>query len=152
VGLVGVDETKWVDCPGGINTRQRKTDPPRTRAQEVPSGNPEMRVIVIDSDERRGYEQAKREQAMERARQRLEKLQGRVASGDLKRPEKIGAAVERIMQKYHGYRYFDWKLRDGTLGFSESETHLEREKKLEGRYVIITAEKGLRVLDALALH
>ena len=55
-------------------------------------------MIVIDSDERRGYEQAKREQAMERARQRLEKLKERVAAGDLKRPEKIGAAVERIMK------------------------------------------------------
>ena len=50
---------------------------------------------------------------MERARQRLEKLKERVAAGDLKRPEKIGAAVERIMQKYHGYRYFDWKLNGG---------------------------------------
>ena len=152
VWLDAVDDAKWIDCPGGINTRERKTDPPRTRAQEVPSGNPDLRVIVIDSDERRGYEQAKREQAMERARQRLEKLKERVASGDLKRPEKIGAAVERIMQKYHGYRYFDWKLKDGVLEFSESETHLGREKKIEGKYVIMTSEKGLSVLDAAAMY
>jgi transposase len=150
--LDAVDDTKWIDCPGGINARERKTDPPRTRAQEVPAGNPEMRVFVIDSDERRGFEQAKREQAMERARQKLEKLEERVASGDLKQPEKIGAAVERIMQKYHGYRYFDWKLSDGMLEFSESETHLEREKKIEGKYVIATSEKGLGVLDAVAMY
>src|ERR1700730_11130641 len=150
--LHAVDHTKWIDCPGGINTRERKTDPPRTRAQEVPSGNPDIRVIVIDSDERRGYEQAKREQAMVRARQKLEKLKERVASGDLKRPEKIGAAVERVMQKYHGYRYFDWKLHGGVLEFSESETHLGREKKIEGKYVITTSEKGLSVLDAVALY
>jgi transposase len=150
--LDAVDDTKWIDCPGGINTRERKTDPPRTRAQEVLSGNPEMRVIVIDSDERRGYEQAKREQAMERARQKLEKLKERIASGDLRRPEKIGAAVARIMQRYHGYRYFDWKLNGGTLEFSESETHLGREKKLEGKYVIATSEKGLSVLDAVAMY
>jgi transposase len=150
--LDAVDETKWIDCPGGINTRERKTDPPRTRAQEVPSGDPGLRVIVIDSDERRGYEQAKREQAMERARQKLEELKERVASGDLKRPEKIGAAAERIMQRYHGYRYFDWKLKDGALGFSESETRLGREKKIEGKYVIVTGEKGLGVLDAVAMY
>jgi transposase len=150
--LDAVDDTKWVDCPGGINTRERKTDPPRTRAQEVPSGDPDLRVIVIDSDERRGYEQAKREQAMERARQRLEKLKERVASGDLKRPEKIGAAAERIMQRYHGYRYFDWKLEDGAPEFSEGETHLGREKKIEGKYVIMTGEKGLGVLDAVAMY
>ena len=109
-------------------------------------------MIVIDSDERRGYEQAKREQAMERARQRLKKLQERVATGDLKRPEKIGAAVERIMQKYHGYRYFDWKRTAGTLEFWESEERLGHETKIEGKYVILTSETGLSVLDAVAMY
>jgi transposase len=150
--LDAVDDSKWIDCPGGINTQERKADPPRTRAQEVPSGDPDRRVIVIDSEERRGYEQAKREQAMERARQKLDRLKERVASGDLKRPEKIGAAVERIMQKYHGYRYFDWRLENGLLEYFEGETRLGREKKIEGKYVIATSEKGLSVLDAVALY
>jgi transposase len=70
----------------------------------------------------------------------------------LKQPEKIGAAVERIMQRYHGYRYFDWKLDGGVLEFSESPTHFEREKRIEGKYVIATSEKGLSVLDAVALY
>ena len=147
-----VDETKWVDCPGGINARERKTNPLRTRAQEVPSGDPAVRVIVIDSDERRAYEQGKREQAMERAREKLAKLKARVAAGGLKQPEKIGAAVERIMQHYHGYRYFEWKLVGGAPEYSESPTHLEREKRIEGKYVIATSEKGLSVLDAVALY
>jgi transposase len=150
--LAAVDDTKWIDCPGGINAQERKANPLRTRAQEVPSGDPALRVFVIDSDERRGYEQAKREQAMGRARQKLEKLQERIASGDVKRPEKIGAAVERIMQRSHGYRYFDWRLHAGALEFSESKAHLEREKKIEGKYVIATSEKGLSVLDAVALY
>ena len=150
--LHAVDDTKWIDCPGGINAQERKTNPLRTRAQEVPSGNSAMRVFVIDSDERRGYEQTKREQAMGRARQKLERLQERISCGALKRPEKIGAAVERIMQRYHGYRYFDWELGAGSLEFSESKTRLEREKKIEGKYVIATSEKGLSVLDAVALY
>jgi transposase len=150
--LEAVDDAKWVSCPGGINTRERKTDPPRTRAQEVLSGDPGLRVIVIDSDERRGYEQAKREQAMERARQRLEKLRERVASGKVKEPGKIGAAVERIMQKYHGYRYFDWKLTAGGLEFSASAERLLREKRIEGKYVVMTGEKDLSIPDAVALY
>ena len=152
IWLDGVDDANWIDCPGGIHTRERKTDPPRTRAQEIASGNPALRVIVIDSDERRGYEQAKREQALERARQKLMKLKERVARGDLKQPEKIGAAVERIMQRYHGYRYFDWALKAGMVAFSESETRLGREKKIEGKSVIATSEKRLSVLDAVALY
>ena len=67
---------------------------------------------------------------MERARQILEKLKERVAAGNLKLPEKIGAAAERIMQKYHGYRYFDWKLNSGAMEFSESETHLAAKIRL----------------------
>jgi transposase len=150
--LDAVDETKWVSCPGGINTRERMTDPPRTRAQEVLSGDPALRVIVIDSDERRTYEQARRQQAMERAGQRLEKLQERVAAGELKQPEKIGAAVERIMQKYHGYRYFDWKLTAERLEFSESAERLGREQRIEGKYVVMTGEKDLSIPDAVALY
>lgn len=150
--LDAVDETKWIDCPGGINAQEKKANPPRTRAQEVATGDPNLRVIIIDSDERRGYEQAKREQAMERARQKLEKLKERVGSGALKQPEKIGAAVERIMQKYHGYRYFDWKLSGGALEFSESDARLGRERKIEGKYVISTSEKELSVLDAVAKY
>ncbi len=150
--LAAVDETKWVSCPGGISTRERKTDPPRTRAQEVLSGDPGLRVIVIDSDERRTYERARREQAMERARQRLEKLKERVAAGEVKRPGTIGAAVERIMQKYHGYRYFDWKLTAGGLEFTESAERLGREERIEGKYVVMTGEKDLGVPDAVALY
>jgi hypothetical protein len=149
--LDAVDDAKWIDCPGGINARERKTNPLRTRGQEVPSGDPARRVIVIDSDERRGSEQGKREQALERARQKLERLKERVAAGDLKPPEKIGAAVERIMQRYHGYRYFEWKLDGGVLEFSASKTHLEREKRIEGKSVIATSENGLSVLDAVAM-
>ena len=55
-----------------------------------------MRVIVVDSDERRAYEEAMRVKSMERTRQALEKLQLRIAAGKLKQPEKIGAAAERL--------------------------------------------------------
>ena len=54
-----------------------------------------MRVIIVDSDERRAYEEAMRVKSMERTRQALEKLQLRIAAGKLKQPEKIGAVAER---------------------------------------------------------
>jgi transposase len=150
--LQAVDETRWIHCRGGINAQERQTDPPRTRAQELPSGIEGMGLIVIDSDQRRAYEQTQRQQAMERARQKLEKLKERIDRGALKQPEKVGAAVERIMQRYHGYRYFDWQLRDGTIAFSEGKSQFEREKRVEGKYVIATSEKALGVTDAAAMH
>ena len=47
--LAAVDEAKWINCPVGITARE-KADPPRTRAQEIPSGIAGMRVIIVDSD------------------------------------------------------------------------------------------------------
>ncbi len=107
--LDAVDEAKWVDCPVGISSAE-KTDPPRTRVQEVPSGKEGMRVFVIDSDERRQYEESMRGRSMDRVREKLEKLRQRVEVGKLSDAAKIGAAAERIMQAHHGYRYYRWQL------------------------------------------
>ena len=74
-----------------------------------------MRVIIVDSDERRTYEEAMRVKSMERPRQALEKLQRRIAAGKLKQPEKIGAAAERLLQRSHGYRYYSWDIHQGGL-------------------------------------
>ena len=149
--LKAVDEAKWIDCPVGI-TAQEKTNPPRTRAQEVSWGVAGMRVIIVDSDERRGYEEAMRQKSMERTRQALEKLQQRVAAGKLKQPEKIGAAAERLLQQNHGYRYYSWDSHQGGFRYFENAKGLESEKGIEGKYVIATGESGLSVLEAVAIY
>src|SRR5208283_5437415 len=123
-----VDESRWIDCKAGI-TAQEKSEPPQTRVQEVSCEREGVRVFVVDSDERRAYEQRMREKVMERARAGLQKVQARVEKGRLKRAEKIGAAVERVMQRHHGHRYYDWALEDGRLRYFEHPVNLPREKK-----------------------
>jgi len=148
--LAALDDAKWITCPVGIAARE-KTNPPRTRAQEVPSGVDGLRVVIVDSDERREYEQAMRQKAMERTRQGLEKLQGRVAAGKLKQPEKIGAAAERLLQRNHGYRYYSWHLRQGAFRYSENTEGLANEQGIEGKYVIATSESALSVVEIVAI-
>ena len=91
VWLQGLRDDAWQECPMGVNVQERHGPRPRTGGmQEVPrevlrqtagteadgeAGEPGQRVFVIDSDERRAYEQGKREQAMERTRLALTKLQ-----------------------------------------------------------------------------
>jgi hypothetical protein len=99
-----------VDCPIGINAREPKINPPRTRAQEVASGDPEMPVIIVDSDERRQYEQVMRQRSMDRTREKLEKLKARVRSGRIKNRDKIIKAAERTLGKNHGQRYYAYEL------------------------------------------
>jgi transposase len=149
--LQRVDETQWIDCPGGINARERKK-PLRTRVQEIVTGDQSQRVFVIDSEERRQYEQAKRQQAMERTRVRLAKVQQRVEQGALTKPEEIGAAAERALQAHHGYRYYTWELRQGVFSFADDPKRFPQEQRLEGRYVIATSEKDVGLLDAVAWY
>src|SRR5262249_55760304 len=147
-----LDDTKWVNCPVGINAQERQTDPPRTQAQEVASGDPEMRVIIVDSDERRQYERAMRERSMGRTRQKLDQLATRVRTGRIKDRDKIIKAAERILGKNHGQRYYSYEVTTGgAFEFRECKL-LEHEKRIEGKYVIATAEKSLSVLEAVAIY
>jgi transposase len=150
--LQSINESAWIDCPMGITAREKKQNPPRTRVQEVASGVEGQRVFVIDSDERREYERGKREQAMERTRVKLAAVQKRVAKKKLTAPAQIGAAAERALQKHQGYRYFAWELRDGAFEFFEHPVHFDREKRLEGRYVIATSEANINALAAVAMY
>ena len=118
----------------------------------MPSGVDGFRIIIVDSDERREYEQAMRQKAMERTRQALEKLQMRVAAGKLKQPEKIGAAAERLLQRNHGYRYYSWDLDKGAFRYFENTKGLTNEKGIEGKYVIATSEAALSVLEVVAIY
>jgi transposase len=147
-----LDETKWVNCPVGINVQEQKTDPPRTWAQEVASGDPEMRVIIVDSDERCQYERALRRRSMDHTREKLEKLKARVSSGRIKNRNKIIKAAERTLGKNHGQRYYANELNaDGGFEFSECKS-FGHEKRIKGKYVIATAEKSLGVLEAVAIY
>jgi transposase len=149
--LDAIDERKWIDCPVGISSAE-KTDPPRTRVQEVPSGKEGMRIFVIDSDERRAYEESMRGQSMDRVREKLQKLRQRVEVGKFSDAAKIGAAAERIMQAHHGYRYYRWRLEEGRFSFEEEPLRLEREKRIEGKYLIATSEASLSALEAVRMY
>jgi transposase len=144
-----VDEAKWLDCPMGINAHEKK-EPPRTRVQEVRCDRAGVRVFVVESDERRAYEERQRTKAMQRVRAALDKVQTRVAKGQLKKPEKIGAAVERVLQRHHGSRYYTWDLHEDRLEISEHPVNLPREKKYEGKYLIQTDQVEITPEQAVA--
>lgn len=141
----------WVECPPGIAAGEKAT-PPKTLVQEVASDQPGVRVLVVHSDERLAYESAEREKAMRRVRTELEALEKRVAEGKVRAPERIGAAAARILARNHGYRYYDWALKDGRFQFFEHPIHLEQEKALEGKYLIQTEEPSLAPIEAVTVY
>jgi len=151
IGYIQAATGPWLECPTGI-TAGEKTNPAKTRVQEVASGKSGVRVFVVHSDERLEYERGEREKAMQKVRGALEALKKRVALGRLKAPEKIGAAAARILARNHGTRYYDWRLKDGEFDYFEHPVNLAQEKALEGKYVIQTEEPSFSALEAVATY
>ena len=142
---------RWQECPVGISARE-KDKPPRTMVTEIVGEEPGVRVFVVQSEERLAYERAMRETAMEKTRQALEKLAGRVAGGRLKKAQDIGAAAARILRRNHGSRYYDWSLEQGVFRYFEHPVHLPAEQALEGKYVIQTEESDLSAVQAVEAY
>lgn len=142
---------RWQECPVGISARE-KDEVPRTMVTEVAGQEPGVRVFVVQSEERLGYERGMREAAMEKTRQALEKLAGRVAAGRLKQAQKIGAAAARILGRNHGSRYYGWSFEQGVFRYFEHPGHLAPEKALEGKYVIQTEESDLSAVQAVEAY
>jgi len=141
----------WQECPAGIAASE-KTVVPQTRVVEVAGKDAGVRVFVLHSQERELYERSLRELSMERARQELQALQTQVEKGELKEPDKIGAAAATRLRRHHGHRYFAWELHKGKFRFFEHPVNLAREKALEGKYVIQTEEPNLSALEAVQAY
>jgi transposase len=141
----------WLECPVGVTAREKSVSP-RTRVQEVETQQEGIRVFVVESDERLSYERTQREKAMSRVEQQLEALQRRVAQGRIKTPEKIGAAAQRVLARHHGYRYWDWRLKEGQFEYFEHPVNLPREKALEGKYLIQVEGCDLSALEAVQVY
>jgi transposase len=141
----------WIECSVGITASEKK-DPPKTLFQEVPSNEDGVRVFVVHSEERLAFERTQRTKSMERVRIKLAALEKRVAKGQLKSGEKIGAAAAAILTRNHGHRYFDWRLENGVFRFFEHPVHFTREQAYEGKYVIQTEEENLSPIEAVRLY
>jgi transposase len=141
----------WQACPVGIAAAE-KSVVPKTRVVEVAGKEPGVRVFVVHSQEREVYERGMRELSMERTRKDLEALQAQVKKGELKEPDKIGAAAATKLRRNHGHRYYDWELRKGEFHFFEHPVNLAREKALEGKYVIQTEEPNLSPVEAVTAY
>ena len=86
---------------------------------------------------------------MSRAWEALAKVERRVTSGRLKDPAKIGAAVERPLQRHYGYRYYAWELKEGLLRITEHPVRIAQEKKYEGKYLLQTDQAEITATEAV---
>ena len=123
------------------------------RVQEVRLDDPEVRYLVVESDERRAYEQELRQRDMERTAEDLQAIEAAVAAGRLKEREKIGARAARALGRHHGSRYYSWEsTRDGAFRFYEDPAKLAAETIREGRYLLKTDDPNLTPSESVKVY
>lgn len=123
------------------------------RVQEVRLGGRSCRYFVIDSEERKVYEQSMRLRSMERAKEQLQKVAKAVSSGRLKDPAKIGSWAARALSRHHGYRYYSWQVSGpGRFDFFEDAEKLDAEMLHEGKYILKTDDSEITAAQAVTCY
>ena len=139
--LEALDTNRW----------QRVDD--TNRVQEVHLGSKSCRYFVIDSEERKVYEESMRLRSMERAKEQLQKVARAVSSGRLKDPAKIGSWAGRALSRHHGYRYYSWQVSGpGQFDFFEDAEKLDAEMLHEGKYILKTDDPEITATQAVACY
>ena len=142
--LDAMDEEAWKRVDEGNRVQEVNVSPP---------GDESVRHFVIDSQERKVYEEAMRRRSMERARQALEKVAAAVEAGRLKDPSKIGARAQRAMSRHHGHRYYSWEAPErGQFRFFEDRDKLAAETRHEGKYILKTDDAKITAMDAVSAY
>jgi transposase len=139
--LQALDERKWtrVDQENAV--------------QEVRLPDRAERYFVIDSLQRKSYEEGLRQRAMVRARAALEKVSAAVEAGRLKDPSKIGARAARAAAKHHGYRYYSYEVPGpGAFRFWEDRQKMRSETLHEGKYILKTDDRQLGPVEAVGAY
>lgn len=112
-----------------------------------------VRYFVVDSAERRAYEEALRARSMQRVKERLEKLAAAVSAGRIKDPAKIGARAARAIEQDHGKRYFSYEIAGpGEFAYDEDPDKLAAETRREGRYVLKTNDPDVTAEQVVPLY
>lgn len=103
---------------------------------------PGERLIVCYNELLAMDRKHKREELLSATEEQLLKLQKRIASRKATpmSREEIGVCVGKLINKFRMAKHFLLKIDDGKLEWSLKHTQIEREKKLDGIYVVRTSE------------
>lgn len=130
-----------------------KTVDDTNRVQEVTLETPNVRYFVVESQERKAYEQEQRERSMELVAEALGKVEAAVKRGNPKRPVKIAARAERAICRNHAKRYYSYDIPGpGAFHFYLDPDKLHAETRREGIYIIKTNDMTLTPKQSVGLY
>ncbi len=138
------EEDGWEEVlcpPSPRNPQQQKS---QVRIQRRPQGD-EVYILCV-SEEREEKDRAIRETHEQRLRRDSERLQARIAKGQLQETKKIHQAIGRLQERYPPVaRYYriDYDAERKTLRWEENAEKKAVAAKLDGSYVLKTDRQDL---------
>lgn len=134
-----------------LTTRWEKIDN-NTRYQEI-KVNANKRVFVVYSEQRRRYEEEINNWQIKKCREELEKLTKKASLLKTNKVKEIVSSALAIMQKYKGYRYFAYEVKeDGSFCYYEDKEKLSYERKTEGIYILETNDMQLSGYEVIGAY
>jgi transposase len=137
----GDDWEEVIRQPSPRNPQQKKSQVRIKRRQQ----GDEVYLLCL-SEEREAKDRAIRETHEQRLRKDLERLQVRIAKGQLAKLEKIHQAIGRLQERYPRVaRYYriDYEAEKKTLAWEENQDKKAMAEKLDGGYVLKTDRQNL---------
>jgi transposase len=123
------------------------------RVQQVTLPGSPVQYFVVESAERRAYEQDQRERSMQRVAEALGRVHTAVQDGRLKDPAKIAARAQRALSRDHGARYYSYEIAaPGSFRFHVDAAKLAAEQQREGLYVLKTNDLTLTPTDSVVIY
>ena len=126
--------------------------PHHVRLYVTPAAQPGSRYVCCWSAARAREEQQIRQARLERGQIALEKLAAQVAAGRLKRETKIVERVTARLRAAQASKYFLCEFGEGRLEFTRHEEQIAKERRLEGRYFLLTNAAALGAQETVEAY
>lgn len=111
--------------------------------------NNSKRLIMCHNRERAQIEKIKREQIIKQLSKELERLKQNVDKGKTKDEKKITKIAEKILMKKHGYRYFNYEIKDKRFNYWQDDKKISYEEEIDGKYLLETNVKDLTLREVI---
>ena len=116
-------------------------------AKEVEMDGDGKRRIICINPERAKEDKEKRELIMRELEGELIALKEKVDTGKMKKQKTVVASSEKILNKKHGKRYFNYEVDKEKFEFYRKKESIEYEEKIDGKFMIKTTEKTLSLKE-----
>ena len=131
---------------------QYEAGPHQVLVHTTAAAPPGARWVCCWSHARAQEQEQIRQARLEKGQRALERIGAQVAAGRLKDAGKLGGKVSARLGEARASKYFTCEIGEGKLEYCVNEAQLARERRLEGRYFLLTNAAALTAEEAVEAY